>query len=267
MQDVTTRRGNSALYSSIRYLGEDTDYETTLIGWTGEVHPKIRRPWERKPQVPKNPVYGVANGQLDDLANGETAASMDPGHPDEPAKDLVCLTKADKRKFEEKLKTFRQTTQTIGERCNVVPIWTLEDADGQPQGTVAESPDTQTRFRKYADQGMSYVTINSSPLATVALCSMERNRRTTGEDMVARLCKVEPEIRPENRQVVPTWRYQYVPCLGCLTIVWIHDYFLALLPQMIKKEIPNAYIGLFMHAPFPSSEYFRCLPSMPLYFR
>lgn len=31
---------------------------------------------------------------------------------------------------------------------------------------------------------------------------------------------------------------------------------------MIKKEIPNAYIGLFMHAPFPSSEYFRCLPSI-----
>jgi trehalose 6-phosphate synthase/phosphatase len=35
---------------------------------------------------------------------------------------------------------------------------------------------------------------------------------------------------------------------------------------MIKKEIPNAYIGLFMHAPFPSSEYFRCLPSIfPIY--
>src|SRR5271169_2418359 len=30
---------------------------------------------------------------------------------------------------------------------------------------------------------------------------------------------------------------------------------------MIKKEIPNAYVGFFVHAPFPSSEYFRCLPS------
>ena len=32
---------------------------------------------------------------------------------------------------------------------------------------------------------------------------------------------------------------------------------------MIKKEIPHAYIGFFVHAPFPSSEYFRCLPSSP----
>src|SRR6266496_1013505 len=32
-QDITPRRGNSALYSSIRYLGEDTDFDTKLIGW------------------------------------------------------------------------------------------------------------------------------------------------------------------------------------------------------------------------------------------
>jgi trehalose 6-phosphate synthase/phosphatase len=44
-------------------------------------------------------------------------------------------------------------------------------------------------------------------------------------------------------------------------LVWIHDYFLGLLPEMIKQEIPSAYVGFFMHAPFPSSEYFRCLPS------
>jgi len=53
-------------------------------------------------------------------------------------------------------------------------------------------------------------------------------------------------------------------CSFNLTIVWVHDYFLALLPEMIKRKIPNAFVGMFMHAPFPSSEYFRCLPSTNL---
>lgn len=43
-------------------------------------------------------------------------------------------------------------------------------------------------------------------------------------------------------------------------IVWIHDYHLLLVPAMLRALVPNAHIGLFVHAPFPSSEIFRCLP-------
>lgn len=43
-------------------------------------------------------------------------------------------------------------------------------------------------------------------------------------------------------------------------LVWIHDYHLLLVPLMLRKLVPDAVIGLFMHAPFPSSEVFRCLP-------
>lgn len=42
-------------------------------------------------------------------------------------------------------------------------------------------------------------------------------------------------------------------------IVWIHDYHLFLLPIMLRQRIPNVYIGFFLHAPFPSSEFLRCL--------
>lgn len=42
-------------------------------------------------------------------------------------------------------------------------------------------------------------------------------------------------------------------------IIWIHDYYLLLLPQLLRMEFPDAHIGFYMHAPFPSSEYFRCL--------
>ncbi len=41
--------------------------------------------------------------------------------------------------------------------------------------------------------------------------------------------------------------------------IWVHDYQLFLLPQMIRDRIPNATIGFFLHIPFPSFEIFRLL--------
>jgi trehalose 6-phosphate synthase/phosphatase len=42
--------------------------------------------------------------------------------------------------------------------------------------------------------------------------------------------------------------------------VWVHDYQLFLLPEMIRKNFPEANIGFFLHIPFPSYELFRLLP-------
>src|SRR5690554_3187404 len=42
--------------------------------------------------------------------------------------------------------------------------------------------------------------------------------------------------------------------------IWVHDYHLLLLPEMIKKRFPNVTIGFFLHIPFPSYELFRILP-------
>ncbi|TQB72685.1 hypothetical protein MPDQ_006550 [Monascus purpureus] len=41
--------------------------------------------------------------------------------------------------------------------------------------------------------------------------------------------------------------------------IWIHDYHLLLLPQLLRERLPGAEIGFFLHAAFPSSEVFRCL--------
>ncbi|OWB73643.1 transferase activity protein [[Candida] boidinii] len=40
--------------------------------------------------------------------------------------------------------------------------------------------------------------------------------------------------------------------------VWVHDYHLLLVPNMIREKLPNAKIGFFLHVSFPSSEVFRC---------
>ncbi|KAF8315938.1 hypothetical protein DL93DRAFT_2166528 [Clavulina sp. PMI_390] len=42
-------------------------------------------------------------------------------------------------------------------------------------------------------------------------------------------------------------------------IVWINDYHLCLVPQLVRQKLPNAPIGFFMHVAWPSTEIFRCL--------
>jgi len=43
-------------------------------------------------------------------------------------------------------------------------------------------------------------------------------------------------------------------------ILWIHDYHLMLLPNLIRQKMPHIPIGFFLHIPFPSYEIFRLLP-------
>ncbi|WP_394750583.1 bifunctional alpha,alpha-trehalose-phosphate synthase (UDP-forming)/trehalose-phosphatase [Spongiimicrobium salis] len=42
--------------------------------------------------------------------------------------------------------------------------------------------------------------------------------------------------------------------------IWVHDYQLMLVPQMVKEKLPQISIGFFLHIPFPSYEIFRTLP-------
>jgi trehalose 6-phosphate synthase/phosphatase len=43
-------------------------------------------------------------------------------------------------------------------------------------------------------------------------------------------------------------------------LVWVHDYQLLLLPELLRQRLPDARIGFFLHIPFPSEELFRTLP-------
>jgi len=45
-------------------------------------------------------------------------------------------------------------------------------------------------------------------------------------------------------------------------VIWIHDYQLMMLPDMIRQKFPKNKIGFFFHIPFPSFEIFRLLPSI-----
>ena len=42
--------------------------------------------------------------------------------------------------------------------------------------------------------------------------------------------------------------------------IWIHDYHLMLVPELIRRRMPEASIGFFLHTPFPAVDVFRILP-------
>jgi trehalose 6-phosphate synthase/phosphatase len=44
-------------------------------------------------------------------------------------------------------------------------------------------------------------------------------------------------------------------------VVWVHDYQLALVPQLLRKSRIDCPIGFFLHIPFPSHETLRTLPA------
>ena len=62
--------------------------------------------------------------------------------------------------------------------------------------------------------------------------------------------------RQVNRTFADTIVRQYRPG----DVIWVHDYQLMLVPAMVRKQLPAARIGFFLHIPFPSSEVFRTLP-------
>jgi trehalose 6-phosphate synthase/phosphatase len=62
-------------------------------------------------------------------------------------------------------------------------------------------------------------------------------------------------------QVNRIFAEKIVPLLEPGDQVWIHDYQLLLLPQLLRQKRPDASIGFFLHIPFPSYEIFRLLPT------
>ena len=57
-----------------------------------------------------------------------------------------------------------------------------------------------------------------------------------------------------------TFRDEILKHLRPNDLVWIHDYHLLLLPQMLREVLPEISIGFFLHVPFPSSSVFRIIP-------
>jgi len=50
-------------------------------------------------------------------------------------------------------------------------------------------------------------------------------------------------------------------------LIWVHDYQLMLVPQLLRERLPLARIGFFLHIPFPAPAVLRMLPQRELILR
>jgi len=70
----------------------------------------------------------------------------------------------------------------------------------------------------------------------------------------------EKKFWDSYKNVNETFAKAVLEVAGNDDVIWIHDYHLMLLPELIRKKLPGAKIGFFLHIPFPSSEIFRLIP-------
>ena len=236
---VTPRRGTSALFDSFTYLASNkTPWNHTLVGWTGEISPAKERYYTPTPtsaaslQPNSEPAPFQSSGRHH-LTHAKSAASLPPhgmqSHVYNPASDTLVVTKSERDRLEVQL-----TEQCSG---RMLPVWLCESQESS-SGDLRLTD--QGRWRRYAEH---------------ELYTLFHYRQHAPDNGRAEKISWNDYVHMNN---VFAERILQVYRPG--DIIWIHDYHLMLLPNILRQKIPNAYIGFFLHIPFPSSEYMRCLP-------
>ncbi|GAA4379182.1 trehalose-6-phosphate synthase [Nocardioides caricicola] len=122
-------------------------------------------------------------------------------------------------------------------------------------------PGTDEDVEPFHDQGMDLVPIALSELEIEEFYEGFANATLWPlyHDVVAK-----PEFHREwwDAYVRVNRRFaeQAAKCAAEGATVWVHDYQLQLVPQMLRELRPDLRIGFFLHIPFPPAELFQQLP-------
>ena len=218
-QDLQPRRGTSALFDSLSYLASSSS------SWN---HTLVG--WTG--EIMKLPDASLGNPVMMPLNKLSEPVHV-PGM-DKPAyvnpKDPIRISKSDRQRLE------KQLERDHGGR--IVPVW-LGDKDEDDKEDDAYIIKDQDRWRRYARKEL------------FTLFHYKQNEPIDG--LAAR--QAWTDYYKMNTMYAERILDVYKPG----DIVIIHDYALMLVPSMLRQKIPAMYIGFFLHIPFPSSEYFRCL--------
>ncbi|KAF2687925.1 glycosyltransferase family 20 protein [Lentithecium fluviatile CBS 122367] len=118
----------------------------------------------------------------------------------------------------------------------IVPVWLVDEWDEKNDEAVLKD---QGRWRKYAEHEL------------YTLLHYKQNEPADGR--AAR--KSWADYYRMNKLFADRILEIYKPG----DIINIHDFYLLLLPSLLRQRLPNVYVGFFLHVPFPSSEFYRCL--------
>jgi trehalose 6-phosphate synthase/phosphatase len=118
----------------------------------------------------------------------------------------------------------------------IVPVWLVDEVDEGKDEFVLKS---QSHWRTYAEH---------------ELYTMFHYKQNEPDDGRAAR-KSWADYYRMNRLFADRILEIYKPG----DIIMVHDFYLLLLPSLLRQRLPNIYIGFFLHIPFPSSEFYRCL--------
>ena len=196
-----------------------------MIGWTGE----LRRVPVAKESLEK-PDRPNTMDTVTPLNKASAPIPVDPNAKPPPVAhaDGLHISKEDRTRLERQL-----------ERDNegkTVPVWLADEWDEEEDVAIVKD---QSRWRRFA------------------------------EHELYNLFHYKQNAPADGREARNTWADYYrlnkafadkiLESYGPGDIVVIHDFYLLLLPSLLRQRIPNIYIGFFLHVPFPSSELYRCL--------
>jgi trehalose 6-phosphate synthase/phosphatase len=121
--------------------------------------------------------------------------------------------------------------------CKSVPVWLTDDAEGSDGEILLKD---QARWRRFAEHDL------------YPLFHYKQHEPTDG--------RAERKSWADYYRMNVKFANRILEIYKPGDIVMIHDYHLLLLPSMLRQRVPHMYISFFLHIPFPSSEFLRCLP-------
>ncbi|QUC23510.1 uncharacterized protein UV8b_07751 [Ustilaginoidea virens] len=218
--DLRPRRGQSALSDSFAYVSSDA------TPWN---HTLVA--WTGEIESPHDPSAASPAAEPCGQSSGSTPVPVDANTrlPTPPPVDGLWLPREDQSKLEHAL--------SHGQPIRTVPVWLSDEADDSDEGVMLKD---QSRWRRYAHHDL------------YTLFHYKQHEPTDGRKERVQWA----DYYRMNQKFASKIADIYKPG----DIVIVHDFYLMLLPSMLRQRNPSMYISFFLHCPFPSSEFLRCLP-------
>jgi trehalose 6-phosphate synthase/phosphatase len=194
------------------------------VGWTGEIeHAEPLTP----PATPPATTTGIPA-----LNKNSAPIPIDEftKPPATPQSEALWITKEDQSRLEWQL--------SHDKNVRTIPVWLSDEIETGKDGEICLKD--QARWRRFAE------------LELDTLFHYKQHEPTDG--------RAERQSWADYYRMNQKFANRILEIYKPGDIVMVHDYHLLLLPSMLRQRIPHMYIVFFLHIPFPSSEFLRCLP-------
>ncbi|KAI1171706.1 glycosyltransferase family 20 protein [Nemania sp. FL0916] len=221
--ELGSRHGLSALFDSFVYLSSDkSPWNHSMVAWTGEIEAATENTISLNAYQEASAMPGLTQPSAPIPVEGDLP-------PTPPNTDGLWIPRSHQKQLEYRL--------AQDKRLKAVPVWLCDDNEADTEGIILND---QHRWRRYAEHSL------------YPLFHYKQQEPSDG-----RAERIEwANYYRANLQFANKILEIYKPG----DIVVIHDYYLLLLPSMLRQRMPNMYISFFLHCPFPSSEFLRCIP-------